>query len=105
MKLLIKDDSKCKDCTDKYPARRRNNGYSASFDIHECKSCPYSSSLRTKSWKRNPRYIDKYKDMILNYQNFEFVLVDMSSDMEKRTNRYDREKEYAKTNQALYWWG
>ncbi|MHB8064873.1 MAG: hypothetical protein ACYDG2_20000 [Ruminiclostridium sp.] len=55
--LSIKDDSKCKDCTDKYPARRRNNRYSASFDIHACKSCPYISSLRTKSWKRNPRYM------------------------------------------------
>ncbi|WP_312652946.1 hypothetical protein [Aminipila sp.] len=103
--LSTKDDSKCKGCTDKYPARRRNNEYSVSFNIHKCKSCQYISGLRTKSWKRNPRYIDKYKDMLLNYQNFYFVLVDMSSDMEKGTNRYNTEKEYAKIHQALYWWG
>lgn len=103
--ISSKDDSKCKECKEKYHARRSDNEYSAYFEIHACKSCSYVSSLRTKSWKRNPRYIDKYQDMILNYKKLEFVLVDMSSDMENKTNRCNREKEYAKINKALYWWG
>lgn len=70
-----------------------------------CKSCSHVSKLRIKSWKRNPRYIDKYKDMILYYQNFEFVLVDMSLAMKNKSKRYMREQEYANANRALYWWG
>lgn len=100
-----KDDLKCKQCTEVYCSRQRFTEHSIVFKIHKCKSCEYVSKLRTKSWKRNPRYIDKYQDMVLNYQKFEFVLVDISTEMENKNKRYELEKKYAKTNQALYWWG
>ena len=66
--LSNKDDLKCKQCTEIYDARQRFKEYSVTFKIHKCKLCEYESDLRKKSWKMNPRYIDKYQDMILNYQ-------------------------------------
>ncbi|WP_238917323.1 hypothetical protein [Clostridium sp. YIM B02555] len=94
--LSNEDDLKCKQCSETYDSRQRHHGYSVKFKIHKCKSCEYVSNLRIKSWKRNPRYIDKYQDMILNYQKFEFVSVDVSPEMEKK---------YAQAKQALYWFG
>jgi len=101
--LSNEDDLKCKQCTDTHDANQRDKEYSAEFKIHNCISCKYVSNLRKKSWKRNPRYIDKYKDMLLHYQDFQFVLVDMDNTMEDDDIRSKREKEYAETNQALYW--
>ena len=103
--LSNKDDLKCKQCTEKYDSRQRDKEYSTQFKIHKCKSCEHVSDLRIKSWKRNPRYIDKYQDMILKYQKFEFVLVDISTEMESKSKRYEAEKKYAQIKQALYWWG
>lgn len=103
--LSHEDDLECKQCTDTYYARQRCKEYSVKFKIHKCKSCEYVSNLRIKSWKRNPRYIDKYKDMILNYEKFQFVSVDISPEMENKTNRCEIEKKYAQTKQALYWCG
>ena len=101
--LSTEDDLKCKQCADTHNANRRNNEYNAEFKIHNCKSCEYVSNLRKKSWKRNPRYIDKYKDMLLHYQDLQFVLVAMDNTMEDDYIRSQREKEYAETNKALYW--
>jgi|GEM_PF-5970523 len=96
--LSIKDDLKCKQCTVTHDAKLRDRKYSAEFKIHDCKSCEYESKLRSKSWKRNPRYIDKYKDMLLHYQDFQFVLVYMGAN-----DIREIEKEYAVKHQALYW--
>lgn len=103
--LSNKDDLKCMECSDTYNARRRNKEYSAAFKIHKCKKCYYVSNIRTKSWKRNPRYIDKYKDMLVHYEDFQFVLVEADDAMMNDKCRLEREKKYALENQALYWWG
>lgn len=103
--LSQEDDLKCKQCTKTYNARQRCKSYSAKFKIHKCKGCDYISNLRIKSWKRNPRYIDKYKDMSFNYKKFQFIAIDTSFKMEDKSNRCEVEKKYAQIKQALYWWG
>lgn len=49
------------------------------------------SVLRAKYATQNPRYVDKYKDMLNKYKNFEFRLVDgslnKSSDERKKSKR------------------
>ncbi len=102
--LSNKDDLKCKQCSKEYDARQRYE-HSTPFKIHKCKSCEHVSELRIKSWKRNPRYIDKYQDMILKYLEFEFISVDISDEMKYKSKRLEIEKAYAQINQALYWWG
>lgn len=103
--LSNEDDLECKQCTEIYYARQRCKEYSVKFKVHKCKACEYVSNIRIKSWKRNPRYIDKYKDMILNYDRFEFVVVDITPEMENKINRCESERKYAQTKQALYWCG
>lgn len=103
--LSHEDDFKCKQCYNKYSARQRYKGYSAKFKVHKCKSCDYVSILRNKSWKRNPRYIDKYRDMISKYEKFVFVKVDVSTEMEDKAKRLEVEQNYAKKYQSLYWCG
>lgn len=41
-------------------------------DDEECKKC---CEIRTLSWKRNPRYIDKYRDISLEYKDMEIVVL------------------------------
>lgn len=104
--LTTPDDPKCEKCGELYPARQRFGEESAEFLVHKCKKCPYVTDLRIKSWKRNPRYIDKYKDMLKqNYIDFKFVCIDMSEDMYDDSRRKAVEKEYATDKKALYWCG
>lgn len=103
--LSYKDDFKCKQCCNTYFARQRYKEYSAKFEVHKCKSCDYVSNLRSKSWKRNPRYIDKYRDMISKYEKIVFVEVNVSTEMEDKVKRREAEKNYAKEHQSLYWYG
>lgn len=104
--LITPDDNICVNCNNQYLARRRFGNDSAKFYIHKCKTCTYISSLRTKSWKRNPRYIDKYRDMLTqDYFEFRFLCVDMSDDMLCDKKRRTVERRYAIDNKALYWWG
>ncbi len=107
--LTTPDSNTCKECSlipnNLYSARTRFE-YSTKFNIHKCKECSHTSDLRIKSWKRNPRYIDKYKDMLSKgYVYFKFVCVDISEDMQDNRKRKAVEKQYAKTNTALYWYG
>ena len=104
--LNTPDDNICVNCNNQYLARRRFGNDSAKFHIHKCKMCTHISSLRTKSRKRNPRYIDKYRDMIAQkYVEFRFFCVDMSDDMLCHEKRRIVERRYAIDNKALYWWG
>lgn len=99
------DDPRCVGCKCTYQARRRNNDYSECFQIHMCKTCEYESLFRIKSWKINPRYIDKYKDMVEKYEKFEFVLVsDDEKQMKDKASRRKTETEYAIKNKAVYWY-
>lgn len=103
--LTTPDDEKCKKCSDTHPASRKFEEYSAEFDIHNCKGCPHTSKIRIKSWKRNPRYIDKYKSMLeQKYTNFKFVCINKSKDMQDNNKREAVEKLYATEHRALYWW-
>ncbi len=103
--LTTPDDDKCKKCSDVHPASRKFKEYSVGFNIHNCKKCSYTSKLRIKTWKRNPRYIDKYKDMLKQgYTVFKFICVDVSDNMEDDNKREMVEQHYATKHQALYWW-
>lgn len=103
--LTTPDDEICKKCNDTHPASRKFEEYSAKFDIHNCKSCSHTSNLRIESWKRNPRYIDKYKDMLKQeYIEYKFVCVNKSEDMQDNSKREVVERQYATDHQALYWW-
>lgn len=103
--LTHKDDSRCSKCNETYSARTRYE-FSAKFKVHKCKGCAYDKSkLRKKSRKRNPRYIDKYRDMVTQYCDFEFVKVNCSDEMKDKCKRFEIEEEYAIKNSALYWWG
>ena len=57
--LSHEDDEECKKCCEIYNARKREE-FSKDFKVHKCKTCEHVSEIRTLSWKRNPRYIDKY---------------------------------------------
>ncbi len=104
--LITPDDERCKKCNDTYCARRRFKNQSAKFRVHKCKDCSHTSKLRIVSWKSNPRYIDKYKDMInKKYIDFKFVCINKSENMCVDSNRIEIEKEFAKDVKALYWWG
>ncbi len=101
------ESEECKNCSkEKYPARQRFKEKSAKFQIHPCKGCPHTSNLRTKSRKRNPRYIDKYKDMLeKGYINFKFVCVNSTEEMRHDKVRREVEQKYAEKHTALYWCG
>lgn len=102
--LTTPDDVECEKCSDTHPARQKFE-YSAKFNIHNCKKCQHTSKLRIASWKRNPRYIDKYKDMLKQeYIDFRFVCVNISENMQDNNKREAVEEQYAKKHQALYWW-
>lgn len=104
--LTTHDDDKCKTCSKTYTARRKFKEYSTKFDVHKCKGCSHTSELRISSWKRNPRYIDKYKNMLKqSYIKFKFECVDISVSMHNDKMRKLLEKQYAKENKALYWYG
>ena len=103
--LSHEDDDNCKQCYKTYFARQRYKEYSAKFKVHKCKSCDYVSDLRKKPLKRNPRYIDKYRDMISKYEKFVFVKVDASTEMKDKAKRLEVEQNYAKKNKSLYWCG
>ncbi len=103
--LTTQDDDECEKCDEKYLARQRFKEYSAEFYVHKCKTCQHTSDLRIKSWKKNPRYIDKYQNMLKqNYKNIKFVCVNMSENMRDSKERKTVEKRYAEENRALYWW-
>ena len=97
----------CINCSrKKYPARQRFKEKSAKFQIHSCKGCQHTSELRTKTRKRNPRYIDKYKDMLEEgYIYFKFVCVNITDEMRDDKTRRKVEQEYAEKHTALYWCG
>lgn len=104
--LITSDDDICMKCNETYKAKKRFGDNSAEFYIHKCKMCEHVSSLRTKTWKRNPRYIDKYKDILKqNYAELRFLCIDISDNMRYDDKRRAVEQQYAINNKALYWWG
>ena len=70
-------------------------------DDEECKKC---CEIRTLSWKRNPRYIDKYRDISLEYKDMEIVVLNDSLNIRDRNLRRNMEKAYAEINKAKYWY-
>lgn len=70
-------------------------------DDEECKKC---CEIRTLSWKRNPRYIDKYRDISLEYKDMEIVVLNDSLNIRDRNLRCKMEKAYAEINKAKYWY-
>ena len=70
-------------------------------DDEECKKC---CEIRTLSWKRNPRYIDKYRDISLEYKDMEIVVLNDSLNIRDRNLRRKMEKAYAEINKAKYWY-
>lgn len=103
--LITPENPKCKKCTETYRAKRKFENISAEFNVHKCKRCEHTDNLRLKSWKRNPRYIDKYKHMIeQGYKRLKFICVCMSEEMYNDKSRKEVERNYAKENTPLYWW-
>lgn len=102
--LNLEDSKECKNCSNTYPARMRNKSFSRKFDVHNC-CCDCKE--RSKGLKRehyigrNPRHIDKYKDMLLHFKDLKFVLVGFSENQEERKSI---ERRYAYDNKALYWY-
>ena len=96
------DSNVCLKCQETYVARKKYE-WSMGFKVHKCKECTRKSVLRAKYATQNPRYVDKYKDMLNKYKNFEFRLVDCSLN-KSSDERKKIEKEYAHKHKALYWY-
>lgn len=101
--LSHEDDEECKKCCEIYNARKREK-FSKDFKVHKCKTCEHVSEIRTLSWKRNPRYIDKYRDISLEYKDMEIVVLNDSLNIRDRNLRCKMEKAYAEINKAKYWY-
>ena len=64
--------------------------------VHKCKLCDYVSNLRRKSWKRNPRYIDKYRDIISKYEKIVFIIPQKTSEEGAKALKHLESPEYIK---------